>query len=126
MKKTLTFLISFLMLFTLVQGQVFGYDEVKVLDKVPSEYEKITVTTGAVSMLNQTYREAAGAVFITVEGNNIRYRIDGGDPDATNGHLIVAGVYQNLWLFAEASVRSLRMIAIGGDATVIVTYYRRI
>ena len=124
MKKTFSAILILLGL--IFCSQVLCYDEVKILDKVPSEYEKITVTTGAVSMLNQTYREAAGAVFITVEGNNIRYRIDGGDPDATNGHLIVAGVYQNLWLFAEASVRSLRMIAIGGDATVIVTYYRRI
>ena len=126
MKKTLTFLISFLILFTLTQNQIFAYKEVKLLDKTPSEYEKITVTTGAVSMLNEVYRNASGAIFITVEGNNIRYRIDGGNPDATNGHLIIAGSYQNLWLFAPGSIRALRMIAIDGDATVIVTYYRKI
>ena len=125
MKKTLTFLISFLMLFILTQGQVFAYKEVNLLDKTPSEYEKITITTGAVSMLNETYRNAAGAVFITVENNNIRYRIDGGDPDATNGHLIISGAYQNLWLFAPGSIRGLRMIAIGGNAVAIVTYYRK-
>lgn len=116
---------------TIVLGFIWGvvafaYDEVKIVDQTPMEYEKITVTTGAVSRLDQTHREAAGAVFITVEDNNIRYRIDGGDPDATNGHLVVSGVHQNLWLFANGSIRSLRMIAIGGNAVVIVTYYRKI
>lgn len=124
--KILTFLISFLILFISNQGLIFAYDEVRLIDQVPAEYEKLTVTTGAVSRLNETFRNAAGAVFITVEGNNIRYRIDGGDPDATNGHLVVAGVYQNLWLFANGSIRALRMISIGGDATVIVTYYRKL
>lgn len=123
--KILIFLISFLALFIFNQGLTFAYDEVRLIDQTPTEYEKITVTTGAVSRLDQTYREAAGAIFVTVEGNNIRYRIDGGDPDATNGHLVVSGVYQNLWLFANGPIRALRMIAIGGDATVIVTYYRR-
>lgn len=103
----------------------FAYDNVRLLDQTPTEYEKLTVTIGAVSRLNQIYREAAGAVFITVEGNNIRYRIDGGNPDVDDGHLVIAGIYQNLWLFANGSIRALRIIAIGGDATVIVTYYRK-
>ena len=125
MRKKL--LILLILLTTLITySQSFAYDEVKVLDKVPMGYEKLTITTGAVSMLDETLRNNAGAIFITVEDNNIRYRIDGGDPDATNGHLIVSGTYQNLWLFAQASVRSLRMIAIGGNAVVIVTYYRKI
>lgn len=125
MRKKL--LILLILLTTLITySQSFAYDEVKVLDKVPMGYEKLTITTGAVSMLDETLRNNAGAIFITVEDNNIRYRIDGGDPDANDGHLIVSGVYQNLWLFAQASVRSLRMIAIGGNAVVIVTYYRKI
>lgn len=103
----------------------FAYDEVRLIDQTPTEYEKLTITTSAVSRLNQIYREAAGAVFITVEGNNVRYRIDGGDPDVDDGHLIISGIYQNLWLFANGSIRALRMIAVGGNATVIVTYYRR-
>lgn len=97
----------------------------QILDQIPIEYERLTVTTSAVFRLNQVYREVAGAVFITVEDNNIRYRIDGGDPGANDGHLVVAEVYQNLWLFANGAIRPLRMIAVGGNAEVIVTYYRR-
>jgi len=101
-----------------------AYDEVKPQDKTPTDYEKITVAIDAVSRLNEVFRNASTAVFVTVETNNIRYRIDGGDPDANDGHLIVAASYQNLWIYDKAAVRALRMIAIGGAATVIVTYYK--
>jgi len=102
----------------------YAYDEVNILGKTPFAYERTTVTTAAVLQLDATYRATAGAVFITIENNNIRYRIDGGDPSIINGHLVVSALYQNIWLFDPSSIRNFRMIGIGGNSIVLITYYR--
>lgn len=96
--------------------------EIQTVDRVPIYYERLTVTNTAVSSLNEVYREDSNAAFITVETNNIRYRIDGGDPDANDGHLVYAS--QNLWFECPASIRKFKAIGSGGNATLIVTYYR--
>jgi len=85
----------------------------------------MVVTTTTVSYLSSSQIATAGAVFITVEGNNIRYRIDGGTPSFNYGHLVVASAYQNIWLNDPASIKSFSAIAIGGNATLQITYYRR-
>ena len=94
---------------------------VKYIDRTPINYEKLTVTTGAVVRLTEEDREAARAMFLTVETNSIRYRIEGGDPDIDDGHIVIAG--SNLYFANEKAIKELRMIAVGNDATVIVTYY---
>lgn len=114
-----------LLIVALASASALCYDDVLVLDRTPYAHRRMTVTNAAVSRLQAVYRNAAGAVFLTVENNNIRYRIDGGDPSAVNGHLLVAATYQNFWITDRAAIRNLRMIGIGGNAIVIVTYYRR-
>jgi len=94
----------------------------KLIDRDPFFYDKDTVTTIAVGQLDATYVLTAQAVYLTVEDNNIRYRIDGGDPDANDGHLVYAG--QNIYLASPKAIRNFRMIAIGGNAVVIATFYR--
>lgn len=91
----------------------------------PFAYERIVVTPLAVSRLSAVYRATAGAVFITVETNDIRYRIEGGDPTVAEGHSVIAAAYQNLWFNDPMSIREFRAIAIGANSTLIVTYYRR-
>lgn len=98
---------------------------VKVLGWTPFAYENITITSAVVSMLNETHRNDAGAIFLTLENNNISYRIDSEDPTSVLGHHIVSASRQNLWLDNGSSIRNLRMIAIGNDALVKVTYYRK-
>jgi hypothetical protein len=88
----------------------------------PFAYEKLSVTAIAISALNTNYADIAVGCFITVETNNIRYRIDGGDPDSSNGHLV--HVNQNLWFSNPASVRNFKAIAEELTSTLIVTYYR--
>lgn len=114
-------IIAFLLLLPIL---TIAADQVNVIGYTPFAYEKITVTTATVSRLDSTYRESAGAVFITVETNNIRYRIEGGDPDSNDGHLVVASAYQNIWLNDPMSIRNFRALAITNSATLIVTYYR--
>lgn len=122
MKIKALLIISILFLITSLS---YAYDNVLILDRTPFAYERVTVTTVAVSRLNAIYREQSGAVFITVETNNIRYRIDNNNPSITNGHLVVASAYQNIWLTDQSAIKQFRMIGIGGSAIVHITYYRK-
>ena len=79
------------------------------------------VTSSPVVQLNAVLRASADAVFITVELNDIRYRIDGGDPDENDGHHVSAG--QNFWLSDSYAIENLRMVSVGAGARVVVTYY---
>jgi len=96
---------------------------VKYIDRTPIGYEKISVTEVAVVRLDATLRAASRAAFLTVEDVSIRYRVDGGDPDQNDGHVVIAG--NNLWLNEPHAIDDLRMIAVGVAVTaiVIVTYY---
>lgn len=98
---------------------------VQYIDLTPFEYERITgITAAAVVRLTQALRENAQTrgVFITIETSNIRYRVDGGEPDANNGHLVYAA--QNIYLRDPSAIREFRMIGSGGTAVAIVTYYK--
>ena len=117
-------LFTILAILLILTTSAFAVENVKVVDRTPNGYEKLSVTTGAVVQITEALRLAARAVFITVETNNIRFRIDGGDPAITTGHLVVAASYQNIWLNNKAAIRNLRMIGIGGTATVHVTTYQ--
>lgn len=95
---------------------------VNVIERTPVGYEKIAVTTLSVSQLTPALVEDAKAVFITIESNPIRYRIDGGNPDIDDGHLVYED--QNIWFENSEAIRNFRSIAIGGNSTLIITYYR--
>ena len=120
MKKLKVLFIALVILITSISANAVTF--VQNYDWAPFYYEKVTLSTDAVSRLNQTYREDSKGIFVTVETNSIRFRIDGGDPDANDGHVVIAG--GNVYLIDSKSVRNLRMIAVGGTATVIVTYYK--
>ena len=92
------------------------------LDRAPFYYEKIEVAIDAVSRLDATYRDASNAVNITVEDSSIRYRIEGGDPDANDGHLVYLG--QSIYFANPKSIKNFRAIAITDPAILIVTFYK--
>ena len=100
-------------------------EQVNVIGYTPVAYSRLVVTTSSVSQLSTDQIATAGAVFITVEDNNIRYRIDGGTPSFNYGHLVVASAYQNIWLNDPASIKRFSAIAIGGNAILQITYYKR-
>ena len=97
---------------------------IQALDMTPNgDVEKIAITNAAISRLNATYRERAKGVLITFETNNVRWYIDGTDPDATNGHLVFAN--GGLTFKDPYSIKNLRMISTAAGGSVAqVTYYK--
>ncbi len=91
------------------------------IDRTPQDYDRLTVTTGTVVRLTEAKHILAKAVFVTIEDNSIKYRIDSGDPSAVDGHAVIAT--GNMYFVDPKSIKELRMIGISGTAIVIVTYY---
>jgi hypothetical protein len=122
MKRFLVMIVGLLLILSV---PAMSAEQVNVLGYTPSAYSRLPVTTAGVVRLSSIERETAGAVFITVETNNVRYRIDGGNPTLNFGHLVVAAAYQSIWLNDPASIKEFRVIAIGGNAILHITYYKR-
>ena len=92
------------------------------ITRPPFDYDKLSATTGAAIELDTTKRaQNCNAIFITVEDNSIRYRIDGTAPDINDGHVVIAGA--NLWIDDPLAISQLSMIGFGGTAVLMITYY---
>lgn len=97
---------------------------------VPGNYEAVSVSTAAVGLTVAAYRpesgryagrEARGAQ-ISIEGGDIRFRVDGGDPTASEGHPALEDT--ELVLADTQTIRQFRAIRSGSaDATLRVTYF---
>lgn len=88
------------------------------------KFEQIVVSTAAIgvtaSMLTSGNHEVSHAV-ITVEDGSIRYRIDGGNPTGSVGHLANAGDQIELESYEEVlNFKAIRDA--GSDGTLNVTY----
>jgi hypothetical protein len=98
-------------------------NERRLVDFPPSGFETITVSTTAIGITAALLTNAKAA-FLTVEGADIRYRIDGTDPTAAVGHLVTDGGNLMLTDKTRAALTQLRMIRDDAvDATVSVTVY---
>lgn len=97
-----------------------------VLEREPLAFESLTPTTStgitaAILRPSATQMEAQWA-FITVETNQVRFRIDGTDPTASAGHVIAAG--SSILLRGANTLRNLRFIdTAAGASTVRVTTF---
>lgn len=100
---------------------------------VAFDYETITVSTSVVGLTGSKIQPASGraasSAAITVEGANIRYRLDGGEPVAGGaGHLgYDTSIAPTLviWVYGTENLRNFRVVREGAsDATLRVTYYR--
>jgi hypothetical protein len=92
-------------------------------------YESISVSTAAIGPTALTVHpdrdqnpRPAFEAFCTVETNSIRYRIDGTDPTASEGHVVAAG--GTFTVTGTNNVKRLKMIRVSADAVVKITYFR--
>ena len=85
-------------------------------------FQQLTVSNAAVSLTNVQAGFGALGALITVEGADIRYRVDGSVPTATQGMYVAAGSV--IKLESRFEVRNFRAIRAGAaDAVLDVTYY---
>jgi len=91
--------------------------------------ETITVTGAEVKSLTAvTYTVDAKKAQLTFEGADVRYTLDGSNPDSTTGHLLQPNSSANaviLWL-GPYELRGFRVISTSAswNATVQATYYK--
>ena len=82
--------------------------------------EQLTVTNAVKSLTAATYGAATRA-FITVEVADIRFRLTGGNPSATLGHLLKNG--ESLVLTSASDIKNFKAFRdASADATIYVTY----
>lgn len=84
-------------------------------------YEAITVSDSAVGLTDSVYSTSTSAL-ITVEANAIRFRVDGVNPAADEGHVLEAG--DVLKLTSADELQRIRFIRRdSSDGTIRVTYF---
>ena len=108
----------------------FGGAVLQTYGSVPGDYEVITVSTTAVGLSAAKIRPTTGpfrglsaqAALISLEGGDVRFRLDGVAPTSTNGHSLGSG--DTLVLNGTQSLLNLRAIRKGTtDGSLQVTYY---
>ena len=83
-------------------------------------FESVTVSTTAVTLTAATYTDCDNAL-ITVETDQVRFRLDAVAPTSAIGHILDAG--DTLLLSSEDQIVGARFIRSGGaDATLRVSY----
>jgi len=85
----------------------------------PNDYESLTVSSTAVA-LTEAKAQLAQEAIVSVETDQVRYRLDGTAPTSSEGHLLEAGDY--LVLRGYGQVNSFQAIRVTTDATLRVTY----
>ena len=88
-------------------------------------FEEIPVSTSPVGLSPAVYVPAQGSsaakASITAEGGEMRYRIDGQDPTASTGHLLVDSNF--LKLDDIYAIRNFRVIQASVDAGKLTVTY---
>ena len=93
--------------------------KVRLVDLAARDFETITVSTVAIGL---TAAKIGVGFFLTVEGADIRYRLDGTAPTSSVGHLALDGT--TIQVINSNTAANLLMIRDGAvDATVSVTHF---
>lgn len=90
------------------------------------DFETLTISSSAVSLTEATYDPTPGPgaayTLMSVEADQIRFRLDGTAPTATVGHLVNVG--DTIELHGNDNIRNFRAIRVTADATLTVSYAR--
>jgi hypothetical protein len=108
----------------------FGGEVLQTQNRVPGEYESLTVGAEAVTLspdkikpLSGSYAGlAARAALLSLEAGDIRFRLDGGAPSGVSGHYLASG--DTLVLAETQTLEKFQAIRVGEvSATLQVTYF---
>jgi hypothetical protein len=108
----------------------FGGFTLETYNRIPGEYEVVTVgatvtglTPTKITPVSGPYaRMSARAALVSSENGDLRFRIDGGQPGANDGHYLVSG--DTLVLTGTQALQQFQAIRTGDvNATLRVTYF---
>jgi hypothetical protein len=109
----------------------FGGYVLQTVNKVPGNYEVLTVGTTTVSLSKSKITPSSGSfagmsaqmALVSLEGGNIRFRVDGQAlPTQTNGHLLTDG--DTLVLAGSQALNQFRAVRAGDtNGTLRVTFF---
>jgi hypothetical protein len=108
----------------------FGGFTLETYNRIPGDYEEVTVGDSAVALSTEKIlpttgpypRLAARAALLSSENEDIRFRIDGGLPSANSRHYLTSG--DTLVLTGTQAIQQLRAIRSGEtDGVLRVTYF---
>lgn len=83
-------------------------------------YEAITISTVSVGFTAGTVGANNTHAAVTVETDQVRYRVDGTAPTSSEGHLLESG--DTLLLDSQDQLQNVRFIRVTNDATVRCSY----
>jgi len=108
----------------------FGGEVLQTYNRVPGEYESLTVGTEAVGLSPGKIKPASGSyaglaarvALLSLEGGDIRFRLDGGAPGANTGHYLTNG--DTLVLTETQTLEKFQALRVGEvNGTLQVTYF---
>lgn len=108
----------------------FGGFTLETYNRIPGDYEVITVATVGVGLSAAKIKPTTGpyarmsarAALLSSEGGDVRFRIDGNQPTADNGHYLTSG--DTLVLTGTQALQQLRVIRVGEEnGTLRVTFF---
>lgn len=98
----------------------FGFETKTVSNTAVGLTSSVYNTASTGNNGNQVERKIAKFATISVETDQVRYRMDGTDPTSSVGHLL--GIGDVLFLNSEDDIRRIRFIRVTNDATIMVSY----
>jgi hypothetical protein len=108
----------------------FGGFTIETYNRIPGGYEVLTVGVAVVGLSLDKIKPQSGpyagisarAAMISSESGDLRFRIDGGQPTAGNGHYLVSG--DALVLSGTQALQQFRALRVGDtNGTLRVTYF---
>ena len=108
----------------------FGGFTLETYNRIPGDYEVITVGTTVAALSPSKIKPTSGAfarmvaraALVSVEGGDIRFRIDGANPTAVDGHYFTSG--DTLVLTGTTTLQKFKVVRQGDtNATLRVTYF---
>jgi len=108
----------------------FGGEVLQTQNRVPGDYESLTVGTEAVGLSPGKLKPASGSyaglaarvALLSLEGGDIRFRLDGGAPGANTGHYLTNG--DTLVLTETQTLEKFQAVRVGEvNGTLQVTYF---
>lgn len=98
-----------------------GFDTMAGFNAIPCGYQKITALNAVKGLTAPTTKGPVHAALLRTEGQSVRWRDDGTDPDATNGTLVQP---TDPPFEYTGDLSAIKFFEVAASATLHVHYYQ--